>query len=63
MDHGKKIFPLRDAYVFADQQGLSAEGAAIRDMEIEWDRPYASEITDDLIVSVARRSRRFSCAL
>jgi hypothetical protein len=44
MDQGKKIFPLRDAYVFADQHGLSAEGAAIRDMEIEWDRPYTSTV-------------------
>jgi hypothetical protein len=44
MDQGKKIFPLRDAYVFADQHGLSTEGAAIRDMEIEWDRPYTSTV-------------------
>ena len=37
-------FPLRDAYSFGDRNGLSTESAAIREMEIEWDRSYDSTV-------------------
>jgi hypothetical protein len=56
MEQGKKIFPLRDAYVFADQHGLSAEGAAIRDMEIEWDRPYTSTVRRGRMIELFEKS-------
>jgi hypothetical protein len=35
----EKAFPLRKAYPFAEQHGLSDEAHRVRDMDITWDRP------------------------
>ena len=40
----RKIFPLREAYVFASENGLTNEINEIREMDIEWDRGYFSSV-------------------
>lgn len=44
MEQSTKRFPLREAYSFAEQHGLSAEATAIREMEIAWERHYNSTV-------------------
>jgi hypothetical protein len=40
----RATFPLREAYPFAEENGLSVEASEIRDMDIEWERGYGSRI-------------------
>lgn len=46
---------LREAYQFGLQQGLGKEISAIRDMEIEWDRPYTSSLRRGFIVELFKQ--------
>lgn len=48
----EKVFPLKKAYPFAEQNGLSAEAQRIRDMEITWDRPYTSSVRRGFMIEV-----------
>jgi RecB family endonuclease NucS len=52
---GKKRFPLREAYAFATAKGLNAEVAEVRDMEIEWDRPYTSTVRRGRMILLLER--------
>lgn len=45
-----KRLPLREAYAFAGSNGLSEQAEEIRDMEIDWDRPYTSSVRRGRIV-------------
>ena len=45
MEHPeKRLFPMREAYVFAARHGLERESTEIREMEIEWDRAYTTSV-------------------
>jgi len=43
---------LRAAYAFGSAKGLEREIAAIRDMVIEWDRPYSSSLRRGYVVEL-----------
>jgi len=51
---GKKRFPLREAYAFAGQKGLTSEVEDIRTMEIEWDRPYGPTVRRGRMIELFR---------
>lgn len=48
----QKAFPLEKAYPFAKEHGLANEADRIRDMNIEWDRPYTSSVRRGLIIDL-----------
>lgn len=45
-------FPLREAYPFAEENGLGAEAAEIREMDIEWDRRGGSRVRRGRMIQV-----------
>jgi hypothetical protein len=52
---GSRAFPLREAYPFAEQNGLAAEAAQIRSLEIKWDRPYTSTVRRGYFIELFQR--------
>jgi len=55
-----KALPLRDAYRFGSEHGLSQEVAEIRDMEIEWDLSYTSSLRSGYIVELFKSKGVFN---
>lgn len=47
-----KRFPLREAYAFAEQNGLGERSVEIRNMDVEWDRPYTSSVRRGRLIHV-----------
>jgi hypothetical protein len=45
-----KRFPLREAYQFAADNGLGNEAEEIRELEVDWDRPYTSSVRRGRII-------------
>jgi len=48
----QKAFPLEKAYPFAKEHGLASEADRIRDMSIEWDRPYTSSVRRGFMIDL-----------
>ena len=48
--------PLREAYTFGTEKGLSKEVSEIRSMEIEWDRSYTSSVRKGRLVRLFREN-------
>lgn len=48
----KQRFPLRSAYPFAAEHGLSAEIEEIQQMEIEWNRPYGPTVRRGYVIEL-----------
>ena len=51
----EKAFPLRKAYPFADQHGLSEDARKIRDMDITWSRSYTSSVRRGFMIALFKR--------
>lgn len=49
-----KNIPLREAYTFSIEKGLSEEVADIKSMEIEWDRSYTSSVRKGFMIRLIR---------
>jgi hypothetical protein len=47
-----KTLPLKEAYSFGIERGLTQEILTIRDMEIEWDLSYTSSLRRGFIVEL-----------
>ena len=47
-----KTLPIKAAYVFGAEKGLGPEVDAIRDLEIEWDKPYTTSLRRGYIVAL-----------
>jgi len=54
MTENIKSIPLREAYAFGVEKGLSSEVTEIRSMEIEWDRSYTSSVRKGFIIRLLR---------
>ena len=52
---GSRAFPLREAYPFAEQNGLAAEATEIRNLEIKWNRPYTSTVRRGYFIELFQR--------
>src|SRR5262245_7532090 len=48
----RRALPLMSAYPFAVEEGLEQEASTIREMEIEWDRPYTSSLRRGFVVEL-----------
>lgn len=59
MDSAEKVLPLKDAYRFAEEHGLTKEIGAIRDMEIEWDLSYTSSLRRGYAISLLKDNNLF----
>ena len=57
---GYRELSLNEAYRFGAKQGLEREVAEIRDMEIEWDRPYTSTLRRGYIAELFEKKSIFS---
>jgi hypothetical protein len=49
---GSKAFPLKEAYPFAEQNGLAEAAREIRDMDTTWDRPYDSTVRRGFMIAL-----------
>lgn len=49
-----KSIPLRGAYSFAIEKGLSDEVVDIKSMEIEWDRSYTSSVRKGILIRLLK---------
>lgn len=55
----RKALPLRAAYTFGEEKGYRTEVDAIRELEIEWDKPYTSSLRRGYIVALFERHGLF----
>lgn len=51
----EKVSPLKKAYPFAEEHGLADEARKIRDMDVEWDRPYNSSVRRGFMIELFQR--------
>lgn len=58
-DGQTKTLPIKAAYVFGAEKGLGREIDAIRDLEIEWDKPYTSSLRRGYIVALFEKHGLF----
>lgn len=54
---GKRRFPMREAYTFAEANGIADEAKKIREMEIEWDRSYTTTVRRGFLLREFERRR------
>jgi hypothetical protein len=54
-----KTLPIKAAYVFGAEKGLGPEIDAIRDLEIEWDKPYTTSLRRGYIVALFEKHGLF----
>jgi len=54
-----KTLPIKAAYVFGTEKGLGPEIDAIRDLEIEWDKPYTTSLRRGYIVALFEKHGLF----
>jgi endonuclease NucS-like protein len=54
-----KVLPLKAAYIFGAEHGLEREVNEIRDMDVEWEKPYTSSLRRGYIVELLEKHGLF----